>query len=47
MENRIASYTAASVFPAKILANPRLIEEIAEKRKIPLVHLQLNPTKEV
>jgi organic radical activating enzyme len=44
MENRIASYTAASVFPAKILVNQELMREITEEKKIPPIHVQLNPT---
>ncbi len=44
MENRIASYTAASVFPAKILVNPELMQEITEDKRIPCTHLQLNVT---
>jgi len=43
-ESRIASYTAASVFPAKILANPELMRKIGEEKKIPPFHVQLNPT---
>ena len=44
MENRTASFTSASVFPAKILANPELIREIRQKKLIPCWHVQLNPT---
>ena len=44
MENRIASFTSASVFPAKILVNPELMRKITEEKKIPPVHLQLNIT---
>jgi MoaA/NifB/PqqE/SkfB family radical SAM enzyme len=44
MENKIASYTAASVFPAKILVNPELLKKITEEKMIPPIHIQLNPT---
>jgi len=32
------------VLPAKLVTNPELVREIAEKKKIPCIHLQLNPT---
>jgi len=38
------SYAAASLFPIKILLNNGLVKHIRENRKIPMVHVQLNPT---
>jgi MoaA/NifB/PqqE/SkfB family radical SAM enzyme len=44
MDNRQASYTAASVLPAKLVTNTELISEIQETKKIRPIHIQLNPT---
>jgi len=44
MENKIASFTAASVFPAKLLANAELVRKIMKEKKIPPIHVQLNVT---
>ena len=38
------SYAAASTFPVKIMLHNGLVRYIRTKSKLPMVHLQLNPT---
>ncbi len=38
------SYAAASIFPVKILLNNGLIGHIRKTKKIPMTHIQINPT---
>ena len=43
-QNIRASYTAANTFPVKLFLNDELLHTIREHKKIPPVHVQLNPT---
>jgi len=38
------SYSAANVYPIKVLLNEELVKHIKETGKIPIIHVQLNPT---
>jgi len=42
--DRMRSYTSAGVLPAKVLLHPDVYKSVVEGRRVPLVHLQLNPT---
>lgn len=44
IDEKQISYTAASVFPSKVLIHKKLNEELREKKKIIPIHIQLNPT---
>lgn len=41
---RLMSYTAAGILPAKVLLHPDVYRAVVEDGRIPLLHLQLNPT---
>lgn len=41
---RKESYTAASAFPVKVFFNKELMESLTERKIIPPIHVQLNPT---
>jgi len=44
MEHKEYTYTAANIFPTKILTNMELLNKIMNEKKIPPIHVQLNPT---
>ena len=43
-ENKLFSFSSANTFPMKILLNPEIIIGALERKNIPSIHLQLNPT---
>ncbi len=42
--NEKESYTAASAFPVKVFFNKELMKNLTERKQIPPIHVQLNPT---
>jgi len=44
MNKEKISYTAASAFPVKIFFNEELMKKLVKAKKIPPIHVQLNPT---